>query len=236
MTINFFAAAPHTRLTIATRWDRLPPDETDTGLFGAFQFGFVGGSGGYMGLQSRGKRRMAIFSVWDHPSQVGSAVPLSLWGVRFGGEGEGAKCLRDFPWQLQRWYKFDMTLDVPDVIGYAARARIVFWPGKSLELGTIQLTKAYGDQLSTWAGAWNEQWAGPLWHCQRPRSIMCWRPPRYFGSQGAPIALARANTVYATSTCEDWRRRKDTTREGFYLVGDNGAGVVQRHPAGEVTL
>jgi len=80
--------------------------ELDAGLFWAHQFGFVGGSGGYLGLQVVGSTKKAIFSIWDalggNPDRTGDASPPETFnGCRiFTGEGTGWQCLISYDWKL----------------------------------------------------------------------------------------------------------------------------------------
>lgn len=81
---------------------------TSSAYFWAHQFGFKGGDGGYMGLQTNGYMqgrwvgKMAIFSIWN--AKAAKSGPGAAC-ERFSGEGEGWSCRMQYNWVQGRTYR-----------------------------------------------------------------------------------------------------------------------------------
>jgi len=75
------------------------PDVVGPGqvIFWAHQFGFVNGSGGYIGLQIVGSQKKAIFSIWD----AITGEP----GNPFEEQGHGWQIIINYDWKLNRKYR-----------------------------------------------------------------------------------------------------------------------------------
>ncbi len=84
-----------------------------------------GWGGGYFGIQEQGRgKKVAIFSVWDptvgdDPNAVNTEDRVEVLhegeGVRirrFGGEGTGGQCMRDFAWEIGKTYRFAVRAEV----------------------------------------------------------------------------------------------------------------------------
>ncbi|HEX2042610.1 MAG TPA: hypothetical protein VHF24_08225 [Acidimicrobiales bacterium] len=141
--------------------------------FYAHQFTLVGGAGGYLGLQTRGRAdgtwgRIAIFSIWDAVAARGPAP------VRFTGEGEGWTCRIMYPWQGGRPYRMHLR----------TRAR-AWWvasvadavTGNETEIGWIQVPHRW-QRLDGWSVMWTEWYGGPLARCaDLPHSSVVFHTP-----------------------------------------------------------
>ncbi|GAA2630873.1 DUF3472 domain-containing protein [Actinomadura fulvescens] len=77
--------------------------------FWSHQFGFVGGDGGYLGLQTDGsvgngqRGKLAIFSIWNAADARPGPGAVC---VDFGGEGVGKSCRILYNWQPGTTYKY----------------------------------------------------------------------------------------------------------------------------------
>jgi len=76
------------------------PDVVGSGhvIFWAHQFGFVNGSGGYIGLQVVGSQKKAIFSIWD-------AITGEPGNPFQEGDGHGWQIIINYDWKLNRKYR-----------------------------------------------------------------------------------------------------------------------------------
>lgn len=155
-------------------------------IFPAFNFSFEvdvhGRAGGYIGLQLVGNARKAIFSIWDLPDQSQTALAMTFQGTRFGGEGEGAKCLIDFNWQLGREYRLGVRKSAVDSEG-------AIWDGAVQDTVTSETTvigrilvknsssfAGYG-KLRPSASVFVEYFRGPETCDSQPHSRVLWRGP-----------------------------------------------------------
>jgi hypothetical protein len=177
------------RLDVFTRWEAVPPAGT---FYPALQFGFEHGSGGYFGFQLVGTTRKVLFSIWDDPHIAGTAVPMGDCR-RFGGEGEGAQCLSDFPWVLGDEYQF--------VLEKARRENgMDVWrvtvtdtsDSSSRQVGEIglkdvpQAATGYGKISGSWMVSWIENFGG-----------YAWRGPFLVGNGGKSVGPSRSGTHYS---------------------------------------
>ena len=76
------------------------PDVVGSGqvIFWAHQFGFVNGSGGYLGLQIVGSQKKVIFSIWD-------AITGEPGNPFQEGDGHGWQIIINYDWKLNRKYR-----------------------------------------------------------------------------------------------------------------------------------
>lgn len=146
--------------------------------FWAHQFRMIGGSGGYIGLQTKGDlangtfAKMAIFSLWDAEEAEGSNV------VPFSGEGIGWSCRIAYPWQAGRAYAMRVAFSGDG-----------WWRGqvrdeettKVSELGMIRVPEQWR-QLDSWSVMWTEYYGPPLSRCSD---------------------LAHSSVVFSTPTADD---------------------------------
>jgi len=135
------------------------PDST---YFWAHQFRFIGGEGGYLGLQTKGNRadgslgKMAIFSIWDAVEAEGPGT------VPFAGEGTGWSCRIPYPWEPGRAY--GMRVFTPGGGWWAAAVRDET-TGVIEDLGGIRVP-GHWRNLDSWSVMWTEYYGPPLDNCR----------------------------------------------------------------------
>ncbi len=79
--------------------------------FYSHQFGLVGGDGGYIGIQSDGNGKRAIFSIWQATAAYGPGIARP-----FSGEGEGYQTIIPYNWVPGHYYRLRVwTTGVDDV-------------------------------------------------------------------------------------------------------------------------
>ncbi len=141
--------------------------------FYAHQFALIGGTGGYLGIQTRGHTngtwgRIAIFSIWDAVGARGRAP------VRFTGEGEGWSCRIMYPWQVGRPYR--LHLRTPERAWWVASIADPT-TGAEEEIGWIEVPPGW-ERLDAWSVMWTEWYGGPLARCADiPHSSVVFRTP-----------------------------------------------------------
>lgn len=125
--------------------------------------------GGYTGIQNTSsedgppppENQYVIFSVWD----VGSveAVVVDAAGstcTGFGGEGTGARCMLQYPWEIGRAYRFELEVTYP----VASRTDYAVWVSdatdpESLARRTHIATLRLGEHAEPWyASGFVEDW------------------------------------------------------------------------------
>jgi len=129
--------------------------------FWAHQFRFIGGEGGYLGLQTKGNRadgslgKMAIFSIWDAVEAEGPGT------VRFSGEGTGWSCRIPYPWEAGRPYGMRVYTPGGGWWGAAVRDDTT---GEISEIGGIRVP-GHWRNLDSWSVMWTEYYGPPLARC-----------------------------------------------------------------------
>lgn len=216
------------QLEIYLTWESAPPSGF---IYPAFNFSFEilddGSAGGYIGIQLVGQRRTAIFSIWDLPDEPGTAKAVVQHGDRFANEGTGAKCLIDFPWQVQREFLLHVKQASTDEIG-------AIWEGTirdmttndSKQIGLIRLSHrgalvGYG-RLRPCAYTFVEYFAGPGTCDGQPYSRVRWRGPFASGVDASQAKIA------PYPQCE---RNNVTSPERGVVIHETGGAVVRSTPA-----
>lgn len=177
--------------------------ETDPGpesaYFWAHQFVLLGGTGGYLGLQTRGSAegvtgRIAIFSIWDAVAALGSTT------VRFTGEGEGWSCRIAYPWEVGRRYR--LRLANPEPGWWVASVRDDT-TGVGAEIGRIQVPPHW-QRLDSWSVMWTEWYGQPLVRCEDlPHASVVFHTP---AADDGRVSPQRCDDHLATgSTCDNSR-------------------------------
>jgi len=192
-------------------------------LFWAHQFGFVGGNGGYIGLQTVGSQKKAIFSIWD--------AIRGEPGNPFTGEGEGWQILIDYDWKLDNKYRLRIwELGVEEngdewwqgaVYDYATSTETI--------VGKI-LVPASWEWLSSWSVTWIE-YAG-YQSCDVPytRAVFSGHYARHAEVDGPPEKL---RVSYGTSPCT----KSDVDYyEGTTYALEAGDDVIRDTPEGFITM
>lgn len=136
--------------------------ENNTGYFWAHQFGFLGGDGGYIGLQTQGPRpdgttgKVAIFSIWKAVSGESDGIARP-----FSGEGEGYQTIIPYEWAPGRRYNLNiMYIDTTNT-----QHRWAAWvydeaADKSTLIGLIGVPLNW-NKLSNFSIMWTERYSGP---------------------------------------------------------------------------
>lgn len=177
----FEGGAPFGVIDVFLAWTNAPAEGA---VFAATQFFFERGQGGYMGLQVSGSSRKAIFSIWD--IEPGSATP-GFGCDRFGGEGEGARCLTDYPWVEGREYRLRVRHCGDDPAGELWCGSLLdTTSGMETQIGSIHLATngrlaGYG-RLTRYVATFLEYFAGPDTCDGHPFSETLWRGPYGDGS------------------------------------------------------
>lgn len=132
-----------------------------TTYFWSHQFGFAGGEGGYLGLQTRGDRvdgstgKMAIFSIWNAVDGDGPGA------MRFSGEGAGWSCRIPYRWEAGHSYLLTVA-----ALGDGWWEATVEADGGGVEpIGRIRVPASWGG-LGTWSSMWTEYYGGPILRCR----------------------------------------------------------------------
>jgi hypothetical protein len=171
----------------------------DASYFWAHQFVLGGGTGGYLGLQTKGiaedtPGRIAIFSIWDAIAARGRTT------VRFTGEGEGWSCRVLYPWEAGRAYT--LRLATPERAWWVASVRDGS-TGMETEIGRVRVPYRW-KRLDTWSVMWTEWYGGPLPRCtDLPHSKVVFHTPTANDGQVLPD---RCHEHLATGdTCDNSR-------------------------------
>ncbi len=143
------------------RIQRVTPHAT---YFWSHQFGFVGGDGGYIGLQENGvgfnnyRGRLAIFSIWQATAASGPACGT------FGGEGTGYSCKIPYQWVTNRRYRLRVWSMGSDSAGKWWGAWVMDRStGVEDYIGSIRVPLPWGG-LGSWSIMWTEYWS-PITQC-----------------------------------------------------------------------
>jgi Domain of unknown function (DUF3472) len=159
--------------------------------FYAHQFGLIDGTGGYLGIQTRGTiddqtGHTAIFSIWD---ALGAQGRLAM---RFGGEGEGWSCRLMYPWRVGDSYR--LRLHSP-TRGWWVAAITDESTAETTEIGRIQVPYRW-QRLGDWSVMWTEWYGGPVKRCSDlPHSRVVFRTP---AADDGLVAPTRTNDHLAT--------------------------------------
>lgn len=112
--------------------------------FYAHQFWFVGGVGGYVGIQQNsGTQKTALFSIWNAPAAApGSATKCQP----FGGEGTGIQCPLKYNWAEGSTYTISVSRVSAGTGGGNSiwRATITNPAGNSTTIGEIYVPASQG--------------------------------------------------------------------------------------------
>ncbi len=166
--------------------------------FWAHQFGLIGGAGGYVGLQTKGKPadtvgRAALFSIWDAVAAKGKHPH------RFTEEGVGWSCGILYPWEVGRPYR--LRVQNAERAWWAASV-VDELTGAETEIGWIQVPDRW-HRLGDWSVMWTEWYGGPLARCSDlPHASALFRTPIADDS----VVPQRAHDHLATgATCDNAR-------------------------------
>jgi len=168
--------------------------ELDTGLFWSHQFAFVGGSGGYLGLQIVGSTKKAIFSIWN-------ALAGSSECQVFTHEGSGWMCLIDYDWKVGFNYRLRLWVLNKDPAGNE------WWLGtindysinSDTVIGRILVPSSFG-WLSSWSVTWIEYFVYSTCDVPYTRAIFSYPFARNGAGDHAP---EKAKATYGTSSCQN---------------------------------
>jgi len=224
---NFKATGPFYNYDMFVRWNKVPASGS---IYPAFCFGFQVGQGGYIGTQLVGSSKKAIFSIWDITEGSETAQPAHTNCGRFGGEGTGAKCIIDYPWQEGREYRLRVWEAGTDDTGE-------FWVGTIYDtvtqeetvIGLIHLENTGGYTGYGWltnkCSTFLEYFGGPETCFGQPYSEVTWRGP--YANHGNFLANS---AIVSYNPCPT----TNVTSEGRPLVThEAGDDVQQTTPAGK---
>lgn len=177
----------------------------------AHQFWFVGGNGGYMGLQTGGlingvnRGKIAIFSIWDAVAAE-SDPPASV--ERFTGEGDGWSCRLPYDWEEATPFRLRLSLaqDVPAPSGdwWECRVAHVGGIGEAL-VGRIQVP-----------AAWRHLQSSSLWFVE------------YFGEVSGCDAIPFAEATFGEPMMDDGISPKNVPQIMPYGVCAHLAKVTEK--------
>lgn len=163
----------------------------------ATQFGFIGTSGGYVGMQANSshQERTLIFSAWDTTDAV--ALSPGAYCTTFTGEGRGRSCRMRFAWVEDRDYRFriDMAAD-----GWATFTFTDVAAAKDYPIGRI---KTHATQIAPTMSNWVEyfEWSHPTSNCNnQPFSSALFSVPTTV-RDGKTVAAAVTRTNVTDNTC-----------------------------------
>jgi len=185
--------------------------------FYSTQFGFVGGPGGYIGVQKDGTSKVAIFSIWDSNGVRCGNVAGAICRT-FGGEGVGHQTLIPYNWQAGRTYRLRVWAGGTDASGeWWVGAIKDTTSGIETQIGQVRVPFGRGwlnNQVITWV----EWWKSGVNRCSElPASTIYFGIPR--GNADAVYAGAPTNT-FGTGSCPS----KSSFANGW-ARHDNGGGI-----------
>lgn len=169
----------------------------ESAYFWAHQFVLIGGTGGYLGLQTKGRAngtwgRIAIFSIWDAVAARGGAP------VRFSGEGAGWSCRIMYPWEIGRRYR--LRIATHDRSWWAASVRDEV-TGVETEVGHIEVPHHW-QRLDGWSVMWTEWYGGPLARCKDlPHSSVVFHTPS--ADDGRVVPDGSNDHLATGTTCDN---------------------------------
>lgn len=105
-------------------------------VFWSNQFGFAGGLGGYLGMQSNGgPKRTFLFSIWN--ATEARAGDAGSYCLNFGGEGVGKSCrTQAIDWVQGHTYRFHVAGEGNQWFGVTITDATT---GRAYKLGSIQV-------------------------------------------------------------------------------------------------
>ncbi|MFO0971284.1 MAG: DUF3472 domain-containing protein [Candidatus Saccharimonadales bacterium] len=141
--------------------------KTDAPYFWSHQFGFKGGDGGYVGLQSNGSRvdgtvgKTAVFSIFSSGMEASPAKACKIEQEGFDGyETSGTSCRITYDWQPGRKYDLKVALTAKDNTGN-------WWSGSIKDTVTNQQTliakiktPVKWTAFKDWSVMWTEYFGG----------------------------------------------------------------------------
>ncbi len=136
-------------------------------IYPAFTFGFQAGSGGYMGLQTVGDNRTAIFSIWDISPSGNMAEPMHPNCSKGSSEGATVSCIPSFPWVTGHEYHLRLDISATDSGGQSWRATVRDLTAAEplVTIGEIYLKNVSGysgfGQLTSTPATFLEYFGGP---------------------------------------------------------------------------
>lgn len=136
--------------------DQTGPDA----YFYSHQVGFVGGDGGYAGMQGDSNGKRAIFSIWQAMTATGPEIAQP-----FSGEGTGYQTMIKYNWVTGRAYQYHIQKVSVDADGtwWEASVRDSV-TGVTSTIGQIKVPLAWGG-LSNFSIVWTERYTGPMNVC-----------------------------------------------------------------------
>ncbi len=191
------------------------PGQATPAYYYATQFWFAnpGLNGGYIGLQSDGDGKRAIFSIWDASDAACGPVVGAICRP-FSGEGEGYQTMIPYDWQAGHAYRTRVwAVGVDEGGAWWLGAILDDMTGADTIIGTIRVPHGRG-----WLGGTLlnfVEWYGPQpATCQDlPISVVFFGPPR--GDNGAVVAGA-PRYAYGTGACPssitpygEWARHRN---------------------------
>lgn len=157
-------------------WDLEPrTDPSPVGYFWSHQVGWVGGEGGYLGLQTMGSEptgKIAIFSIWG---AIDADSPE--YAAPFSGEGTGMTVRIRYPWAPGRRERLHI------------RGLGDGWWGAevgSRPIGRIRVDAAWGDLAPT-SIMWTERYAPPPRACADLGHAVAWFASPTAGGDVSPV-------------------------------------------------
>jgi hypothetical protein len=170
--------------------EQFPGDESK--YFWAWFYNFDNGDGTYIGLQTTGGPRMAIFSIWNAVEADGPAC------VAFGGEGDGLSCRLPFNFEPGHVYRTRIRSLSDD-----------WWAGSIIDANTLEeypigsiRTRPGVSGIQGWAVSFTEYYGDDV-PCSDIGIAGAWfeRPLANDGSlSGTPVGNAAGPACFGLST------------------------------------
>lgn len=180
------------------------PDVAQHGVYYAHQFGIIGGSGGYIGLQKDSNGKRAIFSIWDALSATGPgegrpcrdhAPPCA---GAFTGEGDGYQTMVPFDWQPGHEYRYRVWQTGSDDSGTSWGGWILDEHGGETFIGEIRVPADWSG-LAGGSITWVEYYANHASVCSDlGYSVVYFDAPK--ADAGSSSAAAPSNH-YGSGAC-----------------------------------
>jgi hypothetical protein len=199
-----------------------------THYFWAHQFGFVGGDGGYLGLQvgsHPNNTKIALFSIWGANAAEGANC-----GSFTEGGGSGYTCRLDpYDWVTGRGYRLRIWGLGADALGewFGAWVQDTV-TGVETYVGKIRVPTAWG-WLSTFSVSWTSYFGAAPNNCRQ----LPWAKAQ-FGfptANNASVNIASQNrAIGAPGDCPDYSRTSEVTGAHVQEIGRAPATVELLQP------
>jgi hypothetical protein len=177
---------------------RPAPGQVSQAYFYSSQFGFAHGPGGYIGIQTDGRGKRAIFSIWNANDASCSDVPEAICRP-FSGEGNGYQTIIPYDWVAGHSYRTRVWELRTDGAGeWWIGAIIDDTTGAEAVIGSIRVPRGRG-WLSGAVNTWVEWYAAQAPDCgQVPVSVVFFGPPT---ANAREVSAGSSSNHYGNGAC-----------------------------------